>query len=317
VATRRESAGAWSTFSPLAWWDGEHGDPEVRAVPILAGHYVMGVLVERGRAVGARVRTAAGEVHDLRATRVVLAAGTMENSRLAMQAMAAADGGAPRELTGLVDKVAQGFMVAFEDVKCLPESIRAAARGGQLYHRVGTEQTRSNHFVRFGETATGAVTLDSWTMGEQWRGLNGRVTCENADAWPWPTVVRAGLGPGDRALRLDQQNTLRQFWAAVAERFGGRGFPLRFADRHGSSDLRERLTNDHPAPLTYSFPLGSEQHEAGTLPLGGFVDESDQQLKAVPGLYACGPAVFPRTGAANPSMTTLALSRRLGAILAG
>ncbi len=315
-ATRTERAGKWSAFSPLAWWD-DDGDPRVRRVPILAGHEVLGVRVEHGRATGVLVRTDDGELRDLRANRVVLAAGTIVNSRLAIQALADSDAAAPRELPGLVDKISQGFTVAFTDPERLPDAVRAAAHEGHVYHRTGTASTRSNHFVRFTEGVNGTVNLDSWTMGEQRRGPHGQVRCDGHGAWPWQTTVHAPFDAADETVLTTQRHLLGELWAEMARLLGVPADPLQFSPRHGSPDLADRLTAvRRPTPLTYSFPLGSEQHEAGTLAFGEVLD-TNHQFTAVKGLYACGPSVMPRTGAANPSMTTLALSKRLGAVLAG
>ncbi|MFD7165280.1 FAD-dependent oxidoreductase [Streptomyces violascens] len=314
-ATRPEPAGRWSAFSPLAWWDYD-GDPRVRRVPILPGHDVLGVRVEQGRATGVLVRTEGGELRDMRADRVVLAAGTVMNSRLAIQALAASGAATPRELPGLVDKLSQGFTVAFTDADRLPDAVRAAAHEGHVYHRAGTARTRSNQFVRFSEGVNGTVNLDSWAMGEQRRGPHSRVRCDGHREWPWPTTVHAPLDAADEPVLAAQRDLLNQLWADMARLVGVPAEPLEFPPQHGSPDLADRLTAARgPKPLTYSFPLGSEQHEAGTLAFGEVLDE-DHQFTAVPGLYACGPSVMPRTGAANPSMTTLALSKRLGAILA-
>jgi hypothetical protein len=313
-ATRTETAGGWSAFSPLAWW-ADDGDSRVRRVPILGGHDVLGVRVEHGRATGVLILTDDGELHDLRAKRVVLAAGTVVNSRLAIQALAASDADAPRELPGLVDKISQGFTVAVTNVERLPDAVRAAAREGHIYHRIGTVVTRSNQFVRFTESVNGTVNIASWTMGEQRRGPHGGVGCNGSGEWPWSTTIHARLEAADEAVRATQQHLLGELWAELAQLLGVPADTLQFSTQHGSPDLVDRLTAVRkPTPLTYSFPLGSEQHEAGTLALGEVLDE-DHQFTAVPGLYACGPSVMPRTGAANPSMTTLALSKRLGAIL--
>ncbi|MBM9503805.1 GMC oxidoreductase [Actinacidiphila acididurans] len=315
-ATRTEPGGGWSAFSPLAWWD-DDGDPRVRRVPILAGHDVLAVRVERGRVTGVLVRAEDGELRDLRAKRVVLAAGTVVNSRLAIQALAGSGADAPRELPGLVDKISQGFNVAVADAERLPDAVRAAAREGHIYHRTGTAGTRSNQFVRFTEGADGTVGLDSWTMGEQRRGPHGRVRCEGGDEWPWPTTVHARLEAADEEVRAAQQHLLGELWAETAQLLGVPADSLEFSAEHGSPDLADRLTAARtPTPRTYSFPLGSEQHEGGTLAFGEVLDQ-DHQFTAIAGLYACGPSVMPRTGAANPSMTTLALGKRLGAILAG
>ena len=61
--------------------------------------------------------------------------------------------------------------------------------------------------------------------------------------------------------------------------------------------------------VPYYFPLGTAQHEAGSLPLGGDLINSHGQVKDVPRVFVAGPATFPRSGAANSSLTILALSR--------
>ena len=43
---------------------------------------------------------------------------------------------------------------------------------------------------------------------------------------------------------------------------------------------------------------------------------ADLEFTELPGLFALGPACFPRMGAANPALTVLALARRLAAHLA-
>ncbi|WP_107503122.1 GMC oxidoreductase [Streptomyces geranii] len=62
--------------------------------------------------------------------------------------------------------------------------------------------------------------------------------------------------------------------------------------------------------LHYRVPLGGVDHEAGTLPIGGPVN-AELGLKGFDGVYVLGPGVFPASGAANPSLTSLALSNWL------
>ena len=96
---------------------------------------------------------------------------------------------------------------------------------------------------------------------------------------------------------------------------------LDFEDPFGSLDLAKQLGAGDAMTAsgrtsTYSFPIGSEQHEAGTLHLGGALLDERAKERAVGGLYVTGPATFPRTGAANPALTILALSARLAGELA-
>jgi len=151
-------------------------------------------------------------------------------------------------------------------------------------------------------------------------GGAGQVRCDPGGGWPWPTHVEAGLGPEDQLLCEAQQLELRRLWGQFCDSAGIAGTPLSFGPVFGSPDLPGRLlapriARGPTAARTYSFPLGSEQHEAGTTPLGTVLDDN-HQFREVPGLFAAGPSSFPRTGAANPAMTTLALAKRLAGKLA-
>ncbi|KZS69055.1 hypothetical protein A4G26_07715 [Mycobacterium kansasii] len=61
---------------------------------------------------------------------------------------------------------------------------------------------------------------------------------------------------------------------------------------------------------------GSVDHEAGTPPLGGEHVNPAGRVPPAAGAYVIGPATFPRSGAANPSLTTLTLARHTARTLA-
>jgi choline dehydrogenase-like flavoprotein len=65
--------------------------------------------------------------------------------------------------------------------------------------------------------------------------------------------------------------------------------------------------------VPYRCPLGTVDHEGGTLALGSECVGASSELRELPGVFVGGPCLFPRAGAANPSLTTLAL----GAYVAG
>jgi choline dehydrogenase-like flavoprotein len=59
-------------------------------------------------------------------------------------------------------------------------------------------------------------------------------------------------------------------------------------------------------------PLGSTHHEAGTLWMGAAgssITDKDGRFHHITNAYVAGPALFPRIGSANPSLTALALAR--------
>lgn len=68
----------------------------------------------------------------------------------------------------------------------------------------------------------------------------------------------------------------------------------------------------------FTFPYGAFEHESCTHPIGKsghFTIKDDLEVDELPGVYAVGPGSFARPGAANPALTILAMSRRLGAML--
>ena len=64
-------------------------------------------------------------------------------------------------------------------------------------------------------------------------------------------------------------------------------------------------------PLPYRCTPGSTDHESGILPLGGEWVDVNGRARVTQGIYVAGPATIPRMGSANPSLTTIALSKRL------
>ncbi|MER7755174.1 GMC family oxidoreductase [Kitasatospora sp. NPDC097643] len=309
----------WAAYSPLAGWRDPAGGLLHRpGVELITSCLALGVLVEDDAAVGVRVRRH-GATKDIRAHRVVLAAGSVENARLAIQALTEGGRLAEPELPGLRDKIAHGFTVSF-DLGELPPEVAQAARRGSFLYSPAPERLRSNLFLSLRLNAFGSAALDVWIMGEQSADASGLVRCTPTPQWPWPVAVEATPSREDLALATAQQTELQTVWDSLSGLLDRPASALKFDREYGSPDLPRRLLSVQNAraasgPITYSFPLGSEQHDAGTTPFGSLLDDG-HQFTAVPGLFAAGPSSFARTGAANPSLTTLALAKRLGAILA-
>ncbi|WJS05581.1 FAD-dependent oxidoreductase (plasmid) [Roseibium aggregatum] len=307
-ATRREG-NRWAAYSPLDRIDAAATQPT-----IVPENFALGVLMDAGQAVG--VRTTAG---DIAASHVVLAAGTVENSRLALQALAKVDPSQDHRLNGLVDKIAQGFTLACAAEAASP-GLRQAVSPGGTFHRTLDPRLRSNHFVRLSKREDGAIVFDTWLMGEQLQTDASAVHCTPTDDWPWQTTVMAALSQTDEELAEVQRAFLTDFWLDIREEFGFGGTDLSFEIAFGSQDLPERLMSTKTGPLptgpvSYAFPLGAELHEAGTTPLGAMLTDT-HEFKAIPRLYAAGPSSFSRPGAANPALSILALARRLAGKLA-
>lgn len=312
LAVRRAPDGPrWRAYSPLDNW------PE--SVELVCDSHAVAVVVREGEVTGLVVERD-GERQVISAPRVVLAAGTVENSRLVLQTLHEVDGTAPLRLTGLTDKLAQGFSASFDPADA-PPSLHALAKSGRLHLSRADGELRSSVFLQGRVNAHGLLIVDCYCMGEQLSGEAGRVWCEPGPQLPWPTFVAGGLSSVDEQLVRAQRHELNRIHEELCRQARTTDDVLAFEDAFGSADLAERLGagDTMTAPgltSTYAFPVGSEQHEAGTLPLGGALLDDHAKVRAVGGLYVTGPATFPRTGAANPALTILALATRLAGELA-
>lgn len=321
----RQSAthrGRWHAYSPLdAWRDPESGEVlrQPTTIRLRANVEVLEVDVCEGTARGVIVRaTTGGERRRIDAEAVVLAAGTLENSRLAIQARAAANLTDSPRLTGLCDHIVQGFFLRLESQQA-SRLLEQAPPGSYFAPCAGA---RSILFLDISMIGPRHVLVDLRLSGEQLPSTNSYVDCSPSTEIPWSMTVHALAAPEDLLVIEEQRQILQEAWNAIGRSVGQRSATLKFGD-YGSLErtnafvLPESLESVDPGtPVTWWSALGTEDHEGGTLPLGGVVGEN-HELLGIRRLYAAGPCTFPRSGAANPSLTTLALAHRLAAFLAG
>lgn len=304
----------WRAYSPADYWAEGRGRDSA-TVHVRSGLEVLSVQVSAGRAGGVVVRDADGGTGLLDADAVVLAAGTIENTRLGLRALHDAGALGRRVRAGLADHLVHGVTGVLAPDAVRPEVLAWARQDTFLY--CPCPRDRSNIFLRISRNTPGAVVFDAWAMGEQLPGQACTVECVGDDDGPWRAVVHAGLSAADEAVVEAQRDRLAALWADFSATLaGGPGAPPVFPDFDRPSRMLEDVLPTletlapQAAPIAWSGPLGSEYHESGTLPIGEVLGE-DLQFRDVPGLYAVGPCTFPRPGAANPSLTNLALSRRL------
>ncbi|MGW7003413.1 GMC family oxidoreductase [Streptomyces sp. NPDC054933] len=324
--TRFGDDGRWYAYSPLDHWrhpvtgaalDGPRG------IRFLCGTEVLSVDIKDGRACGVLVRETGpnGRARRISADSVVLAAGTIESSRLAIQALCAIDPSRPPRLDGLTDHIVQGFFLRVRDAGDDRASHGLSDVASGSYVTVCEDVVRSNLFITVERPEPGVLLFDVRLTGEQMPGTGSHVTCEPTGEYPWRTTVTADLAPADRDVIGRQRQVLDKVWRQLAAEFGLTASPLAFDDfdhpgRTNAFVLPESIgAETSEVPFTWSSLLGTEDHEGCTLPLGDVLDNR-HVFAAIPCLYACGPATFPRMGAANPSFTTLALARRLAHFLA-
>lgn len=314
-AARRDAGGvhAYTPLDRCRDWSGPSGGRPA----ILAGHGALGLVVRGGRVTGVRVY--AGDAEVISAGNVVLAAGTLENARLVAQLGGVDAGGGG--FAGLNDHLVQGFVVRLSAAALGWHSPTDVSR-----YALGDAKSRSNVFARVRPASEvdgdgGDVLLDVWAMGEQLPSDHTVVRFQPAEDAPWTGTIAPGLAPADREVLAGQREALGRFWAEVSSGVRGRPDPPVFGDLlleprpfHRASEQVTACAAGAPVP--YAWPLGSVDHESGLLALGGAHVEEDGRLRTVDGAHVVGPGTFPRSGAANPSLTTLALARRTARVLA-
>jgi choline dehydrogenase-like flavoprotein len=306
-----ESGPRWRAYSPLYAASGIA--PAVRDQPdisILAESRAL-TLDLTGQRPAALLADAHGQRRTVAADAVVLAAGTIENTRLVAQSAH----GAPRRYTGLNDHLVQGFAVT------VPRPPWGGDSGEDARLVVlGQSASQSNLFLELIDVPQSpGVVLDCWEMGEQEPSESNAVCFPDPAAPPWRSVVRPGLSTSDAGVLAGQRARLRQAWTAIAADLGFAPVPLDFGDYlkadRDMPDYLEKAAANPGVPVAYTNILGSLDHEAGTLPYGQVL-ASDGQVIGAPGVFVAGPAAFPRSGAANPSLTTIALARHLASAIA-
>lgn len=269
------------------------------------------VQVRRGAVVGVEIENQdTREREAIPCARVVLGAGVMENTRLVAQLLGAHEA----RFSGLADHLVQGFLVPVpEQTLDLPEGTVFAPAG---------DDARSNLFLRLRPAYDGQSerVLDVWAMGEQLPGGDSAISFEGLDIHPWKMRIEPGLSALDRMVLAAQRELLSDCWRRVGPMLRLTARPLEFPDfLHAPrlfGTLRGRAQGlSVGAPSTYSWALGSVDHESGTLPLGGRHADEAGRIRIVEGAYVTGPATLPRAGAANPSLTTLALAHRTASTL--
>lgn len=313
--------GRWYAYSPLdSWRDPASG--EITCLPdgvmIVTGAHVEQILIQ-DRVIGLAVSTEAGApAMHVPAGNVVLAAGTLENARLAIQALVAVGASESSRLRGLADHLVQGFFLR------LPASAAAALSEvlpwGASYASC-EPFARSNLFVDVSYQEEDLVLVDVRVTGEQLPDDQNWAECETGGSAPWSLHVHATPSREDWSVINAQRTILQNVWDAIAAALGRKTSRLNFGAfenpaRTNAYILPEMIGQaESGVPLTWSSYLGVEDHEAGTLPLGAVLT-SNHEFAHVGGLFAAGPSTFPRMGAANPTLTTLALARRLARVLA-
>lgn len=321
IRRSRLASDRWHAYSPLdAWRDPDTG--RLHRLPtgirLVQGVEALSVTIRNGACRGVLVEdTLTGTRTSIEASVVILAAGTLENSRLSIQALAGAGllPGKPR-LTGLTDHIVQGFFLRLSRDQA--ERMLGVVAPGNYYAPC---VPRSNLFFEVTALPGGRALVDVRVSGEQLPSPSSYIECVTTPEARWSYGVHASPSSDDLLLVKGQRAVLQQVLDEVVRVTGCRTSALRFGDfsnpeRTNAFVLPEFMDQaPEGRAMTWASFLGFEDHEGCTLPLGGPLTEQ-HEFKGLAGLFAAGPATFPRMGAANPSLTTLALAHRLAAEVA-
>jgi choline dehydrogenase-like flavoprotein len=256
---------------------------------------------------------------------VVLASGTIEATRLAMESF-------PTSLMGRnfmahlrTNTVVRIHRSAFNP--SLPKELQTAAllvRG-------------SNGKGRYHLQVTAAAIAGTDSEAAMWRmipdiDLLDKTLASQQEDWIVVTLRGIGEMTGDRDPNKPKVNGAAPSWMDLSDQTDEFGMRRAWVNIAPNADdnalwnamdqaalaLAKKLANDDPAKIQVigqkRDSLGSTHHEAGALWMGidpnTSVTNLDGRFHHIANAYVAGPAIFPTLGSANPSLTALTLARR-------
>ncbi len=312
-------------------------------VRIVTSATVVGLVLDasRRRVLGVRVADAAGAVAELRAGRVVLACGAVENARLLL--LAGADVGAEAGAAWL----GRGFMEHGRDFSMVltPSSPELFARasfydlhtascgtsvGGRLsLHEDAVERldVPNAALTLIAQEAAGASPSRLRRWLRRWTGASPGAGAERP-RYGWSRLPARRFAVFGMVLNLEQRPDPRNRiqLGARRDRFGN---PLPHLSLEWSPDEQVRLDRLRGllgewfrgaglGALRYEHgrrPDLSAHHHAGTTRMaerpGDGVVDPDGAVFGLDNLYVTGASVMPTAGFANPTLTVVALALRL------
>jgi choline dehydrogenase-like flavoprotein len=256
---------------------------------------------------------------------VVLASGTIEATRLAMESFPTSLMG--RNLMGHLrtNTVVRIHRSAFN--ASLPKQLEAAA----LLVRGSNGKSRYHLQVTAAAVAGANSEATMWRMIPDIELLDKTLASQQDD---WIVVTLRGIGEmiGDHDATKPKVNGTAPSWMDLSDQTDEFGMRRAWVNIAPNADdnalwnamdqaalaLAKKLANDDPTKLQVVEQkrdgLGTTHHETGTLWMGTDPNTSvtnlDGRFHHVSNAYVAGPAIFPTLGSANPSLTALTLARR-------
>jgi hypothetical protein len=308
----------WRAYSPIHEWKSLGGTIDsLESSVIFSNCEVIDIQLKKDNIKSIIFRDKnAGSIGTVDCKTVVLAGAAIENTRLAAQTLAKI-GSIDTSFFGLNDHIRLGFAIKIPLANFNSEVIPA---GFAIINGDGV--TQSNIFIEV-ETipATTDMLCNVWCMAEQKRSRHNTVYFDDKSDLPWKSRVTLKSGSADDEVIAIQKVELQKIWHQLSLAFNMTQSDLRFDNFWDGNSrsfgaaynqaMAENRYDDCAEAITYCCPLGSVDHEGGTLPYGELINE-DGMLKEVAGVFVVGASTFPRAGAANPALTILALARRTG-----
>ena len=275
---------------------------------------------------------------------VVLAAGTIESTRIALGSLGigSASTGSPRvgnlmahlrsNITFRVKRTALGLPAGPPaELETTAFLVRGSSRGRQFHFQVsasaaGGSNPEKNMWEQVPDVELqdhlralqdpNWITIIFRTIGE----MGGQQSLAPDPARSWIDLSPETDENGQRRayVNLVKDQTDGQLWADM----DNAAFQLAAALGHAPGDVQYwnlgawQDTSPAVDPQTggpWRDTLGSTHHEAGTLfagAPGASITDTNGRFHGITNAYAAGPAIFPTLGSANPSLTALSLARR-------
>lgn len=302
-AITASDASHWSAYSPVAKLG------EAPNISIEAGQTALSLSHAKGQVIGVNCVRSDGTPARWTAGAIVLAAGTMENARLALPVLYETGALAQPKLEGLADHLSRGWVAEVNCNDASPEIAELAATG-RIHHWTGSKELPFNLFANVSEKP-GSFVVEVWSLAEQDHTHGSLVEWDPSVPASRSLSVTGRLSDRDRQIVADQATALSEVSVSLGLSEDALVFPSFDTQTVMLEDaMYAAMNNSLPleVPLAWSSPLGSEYHEGALLRIGRDLDEQ-MRLNGFSNVYVLGPAAFARLGAANPSLTTLALSR--------
>ncbi|TFF36199.1 hypothetical protein [Mucilaginibacter psychrotolerans] len=239
-------------------------------------------------------------------SKCVLASGTIENSRL-VRSLARTRKSIRNKFNKfkIYDHIIQGVLVRIN--KSLINLDDFVSDNSVV--KIGNQIVRSNTFCSL-KKSQNYYLLDIWGLGEQ---LPDQTHLQFKSNGTLP-YVEVKLNAFDDFVLIQQVEEIKNIHSelmiyfnfsqkeVIFPKFGTAGFTY--------SDVLKKIENSESKMSCepYYCPLGTVDHEGGTIPFGDSLNY-DGSFLDTESLYILGPSTFPRMGAANPSLTNITLSR--------